>query len=247
MKSFKLNIAGKIIGVRAILDTTYDFCKSYLAQDNDISDFDIEITEELISEEEKIQLSEGDYGDAKSLPESYLEPLALYRQIIKKMLDYDTVMFHGSAIAVGGEAYIFTALSGTGKSTHTRLWREYFGSRAVMINDDKPLVSVNKDGLVVHGTPWNGKHYLGENISVPIKAICILERDKENHIEKISAKEAFPMIFQQTFRPRNQIEFIKTMTLIDKITKGAELYKLGCNMDIEAARVAYEGMRGDKK
>lgn len=247
MKNFKLNLAGKIIEVTAVLDTTYDFCKNYLADDNDFPDFYITITEDLISGEGRIQLSEGDYGDAESLPASYLEPLALYRQIIKKMLEYDTVMFHGSAIAVDGEAYIFTALSGTGKSTHTRLWREYFGSRAVMINDDKPLISVTEGGLVVHGTPWNGKHCLGENISAPVKAICVLERDANNHIEKISAKEAFPTVFQQTFRPRNQIEFIRTMTLIERITKGTDLYKLGCNMDIEAARVAYEGMKGDKK
>ena len=64
-----------------------------------------------------------------------METLAVYR----KMADYDTVLLHGSAIAVDDEGYFFTAKSGTGKSTHARLWREMLGDRAVMINDDNRL------------------------------------------------------------------------------------------------------------
>lgn len=86
-----------------------------------------------------------------------LESLAVYRKISEIMVEHDTFLFHCSAVALDGQAYLFTAPSGTGKSTHTRLWREVFGERAVMVNDDKPLIQVREDAIYVCGTPWNGK------------------------------------------------------------------------------------------
>ena len=78
-----------------------------------------------------------------------------------------------------GEAYIFTAVSGTGKSTHAMLWREVFGERVRMINDDKPLIRITPEGkAVVYGTPWDGKHHLSKNSAFPLKAICWLTRAK---------------------------------------------------------------------
>lgn len=76
-----------------------------------------------------------------------LEETAVYRKIADKMVDYDTFVFHGSVIAVEGQAYLFTAKSGTGKSTHTRLWREMLGDKAVMVNDDKPMLRVTESGV----------------------------------------------------------------------------------------------------
>ena len=108
--------------------------------------------------------------------DEYLETLAVYRKIAEKMIDYDTILFHGSVIAVDGIGYLFTAKSGTGKSTHTRLWRELFGERAVMVNDDKPLIKVSENGIIVYGTPWDGKHRLSTNTFVPLKGICFMSK-----------------------------------------------------------------------
>ena len=160
------------------------------------------------------------------------------------MPDYGTFLFHGSCVAVDGQGYLFTAKSGTGKSTHTRLWREYLGDKAVMVNDDKPLLSVLESGVIVHGTPYNGKHKLGSNISVPLKAICILERAEENHIERITKAQAYAMLLQQVYRPQDSAQMAKTLQLIDKAAERTELYRLGCNMDISAAETAYNAMKG---
>ena len=111
-----------------------------------------------------------------------METLAVYRKIADQMLSYDTLLFHGSVVAVDETGYLFTAKSGTGKSPHARLWREYLGERAVMVNDDKPLLQITKNGVIAYGTPWDGKHHLSSNIAVPLKAICILTRASENHI-----------------------------------------------------------------
>ena len=154
---------------------------------------------------------------------------------------YDTILFHGSVIAVDGAAYVFTAKSGTGKSTHTALWRRLFGDRAVMVNDDKPLLHVG-DVVTAYGTPYDGKHKLSNKIAVPVKAVCILERAEENSIVKITRSEAYPMLVQQAYRPVDIAAMQKTLSLIDKMADSVELYRLGCNMDPDAARVAYEGM-----
>ena len=172
----------------------------------------------------------------------YLETLAIYRKIAEKMPDYDTFLFHGSAIAVDGEAYIFIAKSGTGKSTHTRLWREMLGGKAIMINDDKPLIRVHEDGTATaYGTPWDGKHHLSNNISVPVRAICVLERAAENHIMRITKTEALPMLVQQTYRPADPDMLDKTLTLLDRMD--VSLYRLGCNMDMSAAELSYHAMK----
>lgn len=158
------------------------------------------------------------------------------------MLDYDTLLLHGSCVAVDGVGDLFTAKSGTGKSTHTRLWREVFGTRAVMVNDDKPLIRVTETGAIVYGTPWNGKHRLGENISVPLHAICVLERDTVNHIEPVEKKSIYPILLQQTHRPQDSAKMMKMLNLVDRLAANVELYRLGCNMEPNAAKVAYEGM-----
>ena len=179
--------------------------------------------------------------------DAYLETLAVYRKIADCLLSCDTLLFHGSVIAVDGEGYLFTAKSGTGKSTHTRLWREYFGERAVMVNDDKPLLHITDSGVTAYGTPWDGKHRLSTNIAVPLKGICIRTRDTTNHIEPAEPHAAYPMIVQQTNRSLSADGMKQTLSLIDRMLHVVPVYRLGCNMDIEAARLAYEGMNRLKK
>lgn len=148
-----------------------------------------------------------------------------------------------SVIAVDGAGYLFTAKSGTGKSTHTRLWRDYFGDRAIMVNDDKPLLHIVDSGVIAYGTPYNGKHRLGNNISVPLKAICILTRSAENHIEPITGNQAYTILLQQVYRPADMLKIEKALELVDRLADRVKLYRLGCNMNISAAKVAFEGMQ----
>ena len=179
-----------------------------------------------------------------AFPPEELEFMAVHRKICERLPQYDTLMFHGSAIAVDGEAYLFAAVSGTGKSTHTRLWREQFGERAFMVNDDKPLLRIQEGTVTVFGTPWDGKHGLSRNAAVPLKALCLLERSKENRIARIGARECYPLFLQQVYRPFDPGAMAKTLTLLDELLEAVPLYRLGCNMEPEAARVAYEAMKG---
>ena len=237
-------IADKIIEIESLYARVHEYCKDYLVS-GQAHDFSVKTTpEDIVYERERNERTAELEGRRKyNSSDEYLEELAVYRKIAEKMPDYDTFLFHGSCVAVDNEAYLFAAVSGTGKSTHARLWREYLGERAVMVNDDKPLIRVNDSGVTVFGTPYNGKHRLGSNISVPLKALCILTRDETNHIEKITKQQAYATLLQQTYRPADPLQLTKTMALLDRLSDRVKLYLLGCNMDIEAAKISYEGMR----
>lgn len=244
MMTKKYKIADKVIEVTSIYEKVHEYCKDYLTDEP--ADFSVCITREDIIKEKDKSDSEYAYEGKKSpdFSDTLLEETAVYRKIAEKMPDYDTFVFHGSVVAVDGQGYLFTAKSGTGKSTHTALWREYLGGKAVMVNDDKPILKITDSGVTAYGTPYNGKHRLGCNMSVPLKAICILTRGEKNSIVRIDKAEAYAMLLQQVYRPQNPLQMSKTLKLVDRLAANTELYKLACNMDIEAAEVAYNAMKG---
>ena len=221
----------------------HEQCREYRAAG--VPDFRIEITpSDIVFEREKsAQADKAEERAIQFYSDGYLETLAAYRKIAERMPEYDTVLFHGSCVAVDGAGYLFTAKSGTGKSTHTRLWRELLGDRAIMINDDKPLIRISDSGAIIYGTPWDGKHHLSNNIAISLKAICILERAKENAILPVTREEALPMLIQQTYRPADPLTLAETLTLIDRLGMEVKLYRLRCNMDISAAKLSYGTMK----
>ncbi len=241
-------IADRTVLIRSLYSEVHELCSDYRTElpPSLAADITVTVTAEHIARERQYAEAERQLENRSAVryADSYLETLAVYRQIADQMTAFDTLLFHGSAIAVDGVGYLFTAKSGTGKSTHTTLWRELFGERAVMINDDKPLLRVSSDGVTVFGTPWDGKHRRSTNGAFPLKAICILERAAENHIERINAKEAFSMLVQQTYRPKNPAKLAEILGLLDVMTDVVGLFRLGCNMEKEAAMVSYNGMKG---
>ncbi len=245
MAEFRLRLADKNISVTSVYESTAEYCREYLA-DFDTPDLSLTITEaDIIAERDYDEATRSADGLLPSTPNfRYLETLALYRKIADALISHDTLLFHGSAVALDGRVYLFTAKSGVGKSTHTRLWREHFGERAVMVNDDKPLIKITDSCVFVYGTPWNGKHRLGTNVRLPLCALCILERAEKNSIEAVDARENFHRILAQTYRPKGAEAAAKILGLIDNLLLRVPLYRLGCNMDPLAAEIAYNGMRG---
>ena len=242
MIKFTLKIADSVVAIDAIYPTTKKYSADYACEET--PEIFISITPEDIQIEQKKYVEEliAEGLPVKDVYDAQLEWTAVQRKLAEELFDHDVLVFHGSVVAVDGQAYLFTAKSGTGKSTHTRFWRETFGDRAVMVNDDKPFLRMTEDGVLVYGSPWNGKHRLGNNICLPLKAICILERGEENQIQAISGQEASPMLFQQSNRPMNPRKMLTYMDLIDKLSKNTSFYRMQCNLDPDAARIAYEKM-----
>lgn len=236
-------LAGHSVKINSIYSEIHHMCEKY--KTNESQEFCVNIKQEDVTFERR-KSEEEDKKEGipiRHFSEEYLETLAVYRKISELLIIQSILLFHGSVIAVDGYGYLFTAKSGTGKSTHTRLWCELFGERAVMVNDDKPLLHITDKGVTVYGTPWDGKHHLSSNISVPLKGICILKRDTTNHIKRIVKNQAYQMLLQQSYRSANYKNMAMILKLIDLLSAKTGLYELGCNREIEAAVVAYEGMK----
>lgn len=235
-------IADHVFCICSVYEEVQKMCGNYISTDE--PEFVITTNEEDIRLESEMSDHNRQFEGLPpyTFADSYLETLAVYRKLVERLADDDIILFHGSAIAVEGQCYLFTAKSGTGKSTHVRLWRKMLGDRAVMVNDDKPLIRL-KDGMaVVYGTPWDGKHHLSTNISMPLKSIAVLKRGEKNSIVPLGIKESLPMLIQQTYRPDNPQAVMKVLQLVGKLAQSVNLFELHCNMEDEAAHVAYEGM-----
>lgn len=239
---------GKIRKTYRIADVSFEMSCNYSFTEKMCRDYEIDAEEEPLfhieASDEEIAAEKS--GENAQFSDAYLESLALYRKLCEKMLEHDTFLFHCSAVAVDGKAYLFTAPSGTGKSTHTRLWREYFGDRAVMINDDKPLLQVREDAIYVCGTPWCGKHGLNINQKAQIQGICILKRGTENKIWQISSMEAYPDLYRQTYRPAERGKMVKTLALLKQLAERIPLYQMECTIAEEAAEIAWKAMNPKK-
>ena len=238
---FTVSLAGVNIGISSVYDTVYNMCGGYLTENSadftvKTDAFDIDFEREKAENEAK---AEGrSYVD---FPNGYLETLAVYRKIAVKLLDHGVFLMHGVALGLEGKAYLFTAPSGVGKTTHSRFWCDAYPG-AFIINGDKPLIKVTEDGVYVCGTPWAGKEGQNTNVIMPLKAVCFLFRGKENEIKEVDFGSVFPLMIGQTYRPENAEDMQKTLELIKKTGERTKLFALHCNLDPDAARVAREGM-----
>ncbi|MBQ0110117.1 MAG: hypothetical protein KBS44_07575 [Clostridiales bacterium] len=215
--------------------------------DGDKVDFTVSVTEDDIAFE-RVKMAKEEEAEglpARSYSSSELEFTAIYRKIAEKLPEYDAFVFHGAVVAVGDEAYIFAAKSGVGKTTHIGLWLKNVPNSFV-VDGDKPIIRLIENKPFVCGTPWNGKEKLGTNAIVPLKAICLLARGKENCIEKIPFSEALPVLIEQSYRPTGRKSLVKTLSDIKTVGLQTDFYKLYCNMDDEAAIVSYGEMANDE-
>ena len=244
MIHFKVRMAELPVEVLCQFESTREYCRDYLLEAGAVPDQVITISEAVLEEEQRRLRAKGDPGaENRNVVENY----SLCRALAEYMPSRDRVLFHGSSLAIDGIGVLFTAKSGTGKSTHTRLWRETFGDRVAMINDDKPFLRIGAEGTTIYGDPWRGKHRLGSNISAPLEAICIVCRGAENRIRRVTPREALPALLQQIYMPEEPRMLQQTLALADRLSKTVPVYRLYCNMDPQAAQVAYAGLELNEK
>lgn len=167
-------------------------------------------------------------------------------QFYRKFLLQGGFMLHASAVEVEGKAYLFSADSGTGKSTHTKQWQAFFGGeRALIINDDKPAVRKEVGQWFAYGTPFSGKTDENLNRKVKLQGICMLERGEMNQIKQIDAGEAIALLMKQTLVPRESEGVGMLLNYLDELLKEVPIYRMQCTISEEAAKMAYRTMRGE--
>lgn len=167
----------------------------------------------------------------------YLSTGALFA---RKLLRFDGFQLHSSAVLLDGRAYLFTAPSGTGKSTHTEKWCRLFGAR--LLNDDKPALRYRDGTWLAYGTPWSGKHDLSMPESAPIGGIAYLRRGEENEIRRLEPAEAVPLLLSQCLRRLEAEQMERELSLLDKLLNGIPVWLLTCRNDDQAAFLSKEVM-----
>ena len=153
---------------------------------------------------------------------------------------FNGLMLHSSCVEYKGKAYLFSAPSGTGKSTHTHLWLKYLPDCRI-INDDKPAIRVIDGVPQAFGTPWSGKTDENINEGVPIGGICFLGRG-ENEIKQIPGIAALKLFMDQTVRPRDKNLMNKMLETLNIILTNVPIYQMTCDMSEDAVRTAVDGM-----
>ncbi len=238
---FTVKLAEVNIQINSIYDEVFTLCKEYLSDGN--ADFCVTVTEnDILYEREKSKREAAYEGiPCPEFSHSYLETLAVYRKIAVGLLDYGTFLMHGAVVGLHGKAYLFTAPSGVGKTTHTRFWLEQFPD-AFIINGDKPLLKFKGGKVYAFGSPWAGKEGANTNTSLPLYAVCALSRDKENAITPLAFQQVFPFLIGQTYRPSNRESMEKTLGYIRDLGKSVKFFSLHCNLDKTAANIAFDGM-----
>ena len=245
MAEFSIKIAGQVARVKSLFESTRDYCRQYLTEET--PDFAVEVTREDLAFEQEAALEEARLEGFRPriFTDPFLERAAIQRKVAEHLIADGVLLFHGSAVAVDGEGYLFTARSGTGKSTHTRLWRQAFGDRAVMVNDDKPFLKITDRGVWICGSPWSGKHGLDANITVPLKGLCLLERGPEDRIQRASARELEERLLHESYCPPDPARQEAFCALVKALGENTALWRMECTKDLRAAHTAYDAMSGN--
>ena len=243
---FAIRIAGVTVGIRPHYQMIRDICRNYLTKDPEDMDASVSCDDILWEQIQSDREAAREKRPACKFDAGYLETLAVYRKIAENLIDREIFLFHGSAIAYKGSGVLFTAVSGTGKSTHAALWKEAFPGDVLYVNDDKPLIRFDGDVPYVCGTPWNGKHFRGDPVEVPLRAVCFLKRGTENRMSRIEKRDAWPGMLQQSYRPASQERFVRLMELLDKMADHTDLFTLCCRPDREAAMLAKKTIFGEE-
>lgn len=178
--------------------------------------------------------------------ESYLEYIAAYRNFADQIWKKNAFIVHGASFCVDGEGVIFCAASGTGKTTHLRLWKSLLGEKMCIINGDKPIVRLSESGdPILYGTPYNGKENYGCNASAPLRHVCFIERSEENSTVPTEPKDALQRLLMQTNIPRFPGAAATALNVMDAVFRHCSFHTIRCNMEPSAAETAYGAVFGN--
>ena len=231
-------IADRIIKICSVYESVQKFCADYTCAGEPF--LTVRTDENDIRAEQLKSAREAAYEGRETLfyPEDYLETLAVYRKLVTAMASDGVLLMHGSAAAVDGQAYLFTAKSGTGKSTHSRLWLQHVEGSA-LLNDDNPIVRLREDGSIwVYGSPWSGKTSCYVNKGMPVGAIVKLAQAPENRIRRCTLPESYAALYSSVSGLKmNRKMYDGLHETMEKTVVSVPFYHLDCLPDADAAMV----------
>ena len=138
-------------------------------------------------------------------------------QAIGRLTALQPRIFPWHGVLWRGKAWMFAAVSGTGKTTQYLLWKELYGEEVQIINGDKPVLAFDHGDITVYPSPWNGKEGMGQQISAPLGGIILLRQSNRNRIRQVSAAEAAGAVFVQFLFNRKTAEDVRMVCRLEEI------------------------------
>lgn len=239
MFQLTIELAEIKLNLELVFPQTVDKLKSFSADDGDGIYYS---SSKARIEEEKLFLLQ--HASSIYSEDWQYEYNALFRDLSTILFDEGILVFHGVLVLMDNEGFLFTAPSGTGKSTHADLWLRNFPGQASIINGDKPLLKIKEDGVYAYGSPWNGKEDIGINAAAKLKAICLLNRGVVNHIVKLADPiDSLKWFIEQSVVKNRQHSLSGIVKWYHKAFHYFSCYTLSCNMNPDAALVAFHAMK----
>ncbi len=172
--------------------------------------------------------------------DAYTEYGLLVYRTSDYLLKKKSCVFHAAAFLLSGQAFVFTAESGTGKTTQINNWKNLFPDEIKVMNGDKPVLSITGDTVTVFPSPWKGKERLGDDtLAATLGGIVLLEQGNRNHISRLRPEDAvFPLMKRFLFTCEEK-EMIQDMChMLEKVLKAVPVWKLINKGDLDSTRLA---------
>jgi hypothetical protein len=227
----KIKVADLIVEIDVSSDFLVSRLGPYLCDENLTADISIDVSKQFYIDRQK-ENPHMTLGECECLWSGGY----FYEQLAR----FNGVMLHSSCVEYEGKAYLFSARSGTGKSTHTHLWLKYLDGCRI-INDDKPAIRIIDGIPYAFRTPWSGKTDENVNEGVPVGGICFSGRG-ENKIKRIPGIAALKPFMDQTVRPADKELMNKMLETLNWILTNVPIYKMTCDISEQAVMTAVNGM-----
>lgn len=150
-----------------------------------------------------------------------------YIPMERLLLPHGRVILHASAVDYQGKAFLFSAHSGGGKSTHAALWQEHFGGQ--ILNGDKVILYAGEKGLMACGSPIAGSSQIYVPKCIPLEAVFMLKKAPYNRISPVTQREAVLALYSEAVKSKTDTEFnSRVLDCILSLKKNADVYLLEC-------------------
>lgn len=230
---YKGTFAGAEIHFRFRYDETVKYFNGWLDEDSSCYPDPVEVSQlDYDYQKKKWNVDENPYTESL---------LSVYRAC-DELLKHDRCVFHGAAFLWKGKAYLFTAQSGTGKSTQLFNWMDLYGEEIQIMNGDKPVLYYDGEKVMVYPSPWKGKEGLGDDsLIAPMGGIIILEQGKENRIKRLAPQQSVKHLIQRIlFTVETKEAVYCASKMIEAIVSSVPVWKLINTGNKESSELTYE-------
>lgn len=175
--------------------------------------------------------------------DDYIEYMELCPRTSDALLPYQRCIFHGTAFLWQGKAWIFTAPSGTGKTTQYVLWKLIYGGELEILNGDKPLLDFSApDGMVwVRPSPWIGKEGMRQMKSAPLGGVIYLRQGEQNTMRRLPVKEAVRLLYEQfIYTAAGEEQARQVCALEEHLLTRVPIWELINRGDRDSARLCHD-------